>query len=185
MIAIDANILSLILYPEASVPDDYRTKQPIPMAHRRAEQLIEQASARNEAVLIAAPILAEVLVVVADKIEEYITEFEQSATLRIKPFGTRAAVELAIRTKAARDSGDKKDGVQDTWAKVKYDRQLMAIAKVEGAMEVFSTDAGVLKHAAAFGLVGRHLADVELKPRQSELFDNASPESTPEEEGTP
>lgn len=140
MIAIDPNILSMIIYPGTSVPDDHRTGQPIALARERANQLVEEASRNKESVLIAAPILAEVLVVVASRDRGLCHGTGAVA------YSPNQAVRCALRTRAAKDAGDKRDGARDSWAKVKYDRQLLAIAKVEGVGEVYSTDAGVLTH---------------------------------------
>ena len=48
------------------------------------------------------------------------------------PFGTRAAVEAAAAHREAMLAGDKREGSSASWAKVKFDRQIVAIAKVEG-----------------------------------------------------
>ena len=36
--------------------------------------------------------------------------------------------------------GNKKDGSGEPWAKIKYDRQIVAIAKVIGASAIYSDD---------------------------------------------
>jgi len=60
------------------------------------------------------------------------------------PFGDGAAVEAADAHGRALDAGDKKEGTAN-WAKVKYDRQIMAIAKVESADCVYSNDDDLVK----------------------------------------
>jgi hypothetical protein len=55
-------------------------------------------------------------------------------------FDLRAAVEVAAMTRAALDSGDKRAGLSGEWAKIKYDRQIVAIAKVEQAAAIYSDD---------------------------------------------
>jgi predicted nucleic acid-binding protein len=58
----------------------------------------------------------------------------------VVPFDTRAAIELAVMTRNAIDQGDKRGGVDAPWNKVKFDRQIVAIAKVAGATTIYSDD---------------------------------------------
>jgi hypothetical protein len=44
-------------------------------------------------------------------------------------------------TRAAVDAGDKRVGSDATWAKVKFDRQIVAIAQVRRATAIYSDDA--------------------------------------------
>ena len=170
IVGIDANVLSLIVFPGSSVPRDFRTGQPVDRAKERAQAILDQAARRNDLVLVATPILAEVLIPVVEAAGAWVSEFQNSPHILLRGFGDRAAIELAIRSRLARDAGNKRDGATGPWAKVKYDRQLLAIARVEGASCVYTTDEDVFKHAAAFGVEARHLADVQPDPEQSSLF---------------
>jgi hypothetical protein len=95
-----------------------------------------------------APALSEILVradVVAA--QAMIEVFTRQARFRIEPFDTRAAIEVAAMSRADLQSGRKR-GVSDaTWAKVKYDRQIVAIAAVVGAERIFTDDTGLQKLA--------------------------------------
>jgi hypothetical protein len=48
----------------------------------------------------------------------------------VVPFDTLAAIELAVMTRNALAAGDKRAGSKESWAKVKFDRQIAAIARV-------------------------------------------------------
>ena len=63
-------------------------------------------------------------------------ELGKTSRLRIAPFGERAAVEAAARHREAIRGGDKKEG-SGSWAKGKFDRQIMATAKVKGAERIY------------------------------------------------
>jgi hypothetical protein len=170
MIAIDADILSLIINPEASVPRDFRTNLEIPEVGRRIDALLELVEREASFVLIPAPALAEVLVPLAPNLDQHLLQLNESPHFRIKPFGVRAATEFAVRTKTAIRAGDKKAGLAGDWKKIKFDRQILAIACVEGAVAICSADEGVHKQAAQFGISPMHLGDIKLSPIQTGLF---------------
>jgi hypothetical protein len=56
--------------------------------------------------------------------------------VKIRPFGERAAVETAAMTREALVAGDKRDGSEAPWQKVKVDRHVIAVAHVEAATQI-------------------------------------------------
>jgi len=79
----------------------------------------------------------------------------------IVPFDERATIEAAEMTKNAIREGDKKDpAVAATWSKIKFDRQIVAIAKVEGVEAIYSTDPEVARHAKKVGIPCYGIADL-------------------------
>ena len=72
----------------------------------------------------------------------------------------------------ARRSGNKKgQAIDSEWQKVKFDRQIVSIAKINGAHSIYSTDSDVAKHAADFGLQVFTINDLPLPPAvQENLF---------------
>ncbi len=61
---------------------------------------------------------------------DYFTKINRSSAFKIEPFEIRAAIELARMTAAAFKTGDKKEGVAASWNEIKFDRQIVAIAKI-------------------------------------------------------
>jgi predicted nucleic acid-binding protein len=174
MVAFDANVLSIAIYDDAGIPIDYRTGKPIHRARDRVEALIDGLNADNDCVLLPAPALGEALTSVAEHIEQYIDQIEQSSSFKIHPFGKREAIEIAIRTKAAKLAGDKREGIEEPWQKVKYDRQILASAKVGGASVIYSTDKHIHEHGKLWGIRVVHLADLPLAEsaaHQDELYE--------------
>jgi hypothetical protein len=182
MIVVDTNVLSLFLYPNASVPDDFRTKQPIPHAKERVKVLVADIEQQGEIVIIPAPALAEALVVAAPDVEKYLEILAASPCFIVEPFGQKAAVEVALHLKAAKVAGDKRDQLSADdclWDKVNFDRQIVAIAKTRGAI-IYSTDRHIHHHAELWGVPHQHIADLRdpvTVVRQTELFD--AKEQTP------
>lgn len=78
-----------------------------------------------------------------------------------------------MRTKTAKTSGDKRDGIEAPWQKVKYDRQIVAVAKTERAAVIYSTDKHIHEHAKLWGIRVMHLADLPfagMPTLQSDIF---------------
>jgi hypothetical protein len=162
MVLFDAAILSLAIDPKAVIPSDFRTGLPIPQARERVDALIESLENDGDGIVIPTPALGEALTTLADKAIELTEQLERRTCFRIKPFGKREAIEIALRTRAAILAGDKREGVNEPWQKVKYDRQIIAIAKIENVAAIYSTDRGIHEHGRLWGIPVLHLADVSL-----------------------
>jgi hypothetical protein len=63
-----------------------------------------------------------------------------------------AAVELAAAEVEDRAKGDKRGGSTAVWAKIRFDRQIVAIAKTNRAKRIYSDDEDVMKFAARPGI---------------------------------
>jgi len=169
MIAFDANVLSLLLYSKSSVPLDFRDQKPILYAKERIDSLVTDLEEREETIVVPTPALSEVLVLVAPDVQQYIDILSKSKCFQIKPFGMKAAIEVAIRVKEAKQKGDKREGLVGEWDKIKYDRQIVAIAKSEGASEIYSTDEDVHRHAKLWGIVPLNVSDIPIPQAQQSL----------------
>lgn len=157
------------MYPDAGIPNDFKTGKPIEHAKQRIDGLLADAEKNGDVILIPTPTLSEVLVVVAPDVQEYLDELANQSYFKVVPFGERAAIEVALRTKAAKLKGDKKEGVASAWDKVKYDRQIIAIAKVEGASIVYSTDRHIHVHGTAWGIKVLNISDLPIPATQRNL----------------
>ncbi len=71
----------------------------------------------------------------------------RSGRFKIAEFDIRAAVEVAAMTRDAIRAGDKKDGSPSPWQKIKIDRQIIAIARVQGVRIIYSDDGGIADFA--------------------------------------
>jgi hypothetical protein len=77
----------------------------------------------------------------------------RSRHFRIEAFDTRAAIEVAAVSRQAMDKGNKKGATLEApWQKIKIDRQIVAIAKVNGATTIYSNDSDVAAHAKLCGI---------------------------------
>lgn len=152
MVAIDATTLSLMLHPAARPPKDPATGKPVERVSDRMEKLIEDLDTDNERMIIPTPALCEFLILAGKDGPEYLEKIRESETLLVRPFDEMAAIELAAIEHEARAKSDKRGGSTAQWAKVRFDRQIVAIAKAYGATRLYSDDDDVIKFGTRAGL---------------------------------
>lgn len=170
MVAVDATILLLIVNPTAGTPLDPNGK-PIEFVKERIDHLIDELHRLGTTILIPTPALAEVLVrAPASDAQRILDELQKLKVFRIEPFDTRAAIEVSRITREALGSKRaKKRADGETWAKIKYDWQIIAIAKVNSASAIYSDDEGLKKRATSAGIECIALADMPLPPANAQL----------------
>jgi predicted nucleic acid-binding protein len=113
----------------------------------RVDFLVRTIDKARQKIVVPTPALSEVLIGAGDAAPKYLDILNRSARFKIVPFGTRAAVEAAAAHRDALRTGDKREGSDAPWPKVKFDRQIVAIAKVEGAEVVYSNDDDIERFA--------------------------------------
>jgi hypothetical protein len=137
----------------------------------RISHLVATLDKQKAKIIVPTPALSEVLIGAGDAAPTYLEILSKHSRFRIAPFGERAAVEAAARHREAIDRGDKKEG-SSNWAKVKFDRQIVAIARVEGAERIYSNDDDIKHLGARDGIEVIMLDDLELPPTSTpDLFD--------------
>jgi predicted nucleic acid-binding protein len=152
MVATDNSVLTLLLHPKARPPLNPATKKPIERLPDRIEKLIEDLESDNERIIIPTPALSEFLVLAGNQASEYLDAINARRTFLIKPFDEMAAIELAAFELEQRASGTKRGGVSAPWNKVKFDRQIVAIAKTNKAKRIYSDDEHVRTFATKMGI---------------------------------
>jgi len=186
MVAIDNTTLALLLHPKAKPPNDPVTKLPLKKAKERIEQLITDLDEDGERVIIPTPVLSEFLILAGKEGQLYLEKILAARTLLLKPFDERAAVELAAIELSDRSKIGKKAGSDAPYQKVKFDRQIVAVAKVNGAHTIYSDDEDVRKFAIKDGLKVVSTWELAIPPSKTPLLDilDDLPESTvPPDEG--
>jgi predicted nucleic acid-binding protein len=152
MVAFDASFL-ILTFDEKAV-----AQQNGPRLKERLDILLNDLAKAKTKVLIPTPALSEFLVKADVGLLQAINN---TSAFKIVPFDERAAIEAAELTKnAIRESGKKDPVVAATWSKIKFDRQIVAIAKVESAEAIYSTDPEIAKHAKKVGIPCFGIADL-------------------------
>jgi len=120
----------------------------------------------------------------------YLSHLDSNRLFRVEPFDQKAAVELAALHLDVRASGGGRRGDQEgTYAKITFDRQIVAIAKVNSAHTIYSDDEGVKKFAERYGIFVVRTWELPLPQERHPLFrntldeDNIAEESDGTEEG--
>jgi predicted nucleic acid-binding protein len=164
VIVIDTNVLIQLVSGAGSTDDDVRLRA-----------LIDTLSTARTYIGVPTPALAEFLVRTDAATEGVLRTMEKSAALRVLPFDKKAAYECAQIDRAMIAVGTKRgrDNLQP-WQKVKIDRQIVAIAKSNGATQIISADSGVISTAVAAGMTALRISDLPLPPsaRQQPLFED-------------
>lgn len=167
MVVIDATVLVLLLQPKAAGPPD------VPDARERLDYLVSQLERTGTKICIPAPALSEALVRVGPKEAIRVVEaIRRQSVFEVKPFDQLAAIELADIVRKEMGKKRPKRGAE-TKAKLKFDRQIIAIARVAGADTVYSDDQGVQRLGKRLDIVVKGVADLPRDPDddQGELFD--------------
>ncbi len=177
MVSIDAGFLGLLLYPTAKAPEDPKTKKPTERAKERLEQLLEDLDAKRERIIIPAPALAEFLVLAGKDGPQYLSDIALQSSFHVEPFDQLAAVELAAMEILARGSGHKRSPlpVATSWQKVKFDRQIVATAKLHKVHTIYSDDGDVRDIAEDVGIKGVATWELPLPKSKTPLFDGTEP----------
>lgn len=121
------------------------TGKPVDMLKERVELLIRVLEKTREKIIIPTPALSEILVLGKDRAADYLAELNSTYRFEVAPFDQVAAVEAALFTSGAMTRGSKRGSSKANWEKVKFDRQIVAIAKTRGATAIYSNDEDVRK----------------------------------------
>lgn len=159
MVLLDNSILCLLLHPSA------KHRESVERVTDRIDYLIETLQANKDSAIIPTPALSEFLVLAGRSAADYLLKIRESGYLRIEPFDERAAIELADMEIVARAKGAKRGSASTSeWQKVKFDRQIVAIAKVHKVSVIYSDDPDIRHHGKDVGISVIGLADLPLPP---------------------
>lgn len=152
MVVIDNTFLSLMLHPKARPPKNPSTQKPVERIEDRIEKLLEDLDNESERMILPTPALSEFLILADRDASGYLEKLAGMRNILIKPFDELAAIELAAIEVEDRAKGDKRGGSSGIWAKIRFDRQIVAIARINGAKRIFSDDEDLAKFATKLGI---------------------------------
>jgi predicted nucleic acid-binding protein len=187
MVVIDATTLLLMLRPGTPVPSG-PNGLPIDRPKDRIDYLVQQLNSAKTKIIIPTPALSEALVRAGAAASQQIIEYLQRySVFSVEPFDTRAAVEVATMSREALAKGNKRGDTGGTYAKVKYDRQIVAIAKVHGATAIYSDDGDIKTLGGRAKIDVISLADLSLPPEKAQLdwLERVADDQAIKNEGSP
>lgn len=137
--------------------------------------MLEDLDSEGERIIVPTPALCEFLVLAGPEGPAYLDKLAGLRPIIVRPFDQLAAIELAAMEVDARTTGDKRAHVSQPWTKVKFDRQIVAIAKVNSATRIYSDDRDVRAFGTKAGLEVTCSWELPLPPaKQTDLFDGHS-----------
>ena len=151
ILAVDSSALALLVNPDTTPPTDPATGAQLDRANERIQHLLAGMTS-SDVVLVPTPVLAEVLVKAGDAAPDILLALQSRARLRVVSFDERAAIEVAQMHRDAEAGGDKRGGAITPWQKVKFDRQIIATARVHGATKLFADDGQLVRFARLIGM---------------------------------
>jgi len=171
MVVFDATMLISAIDTKAPVPVYHTTNLPIERWAERVTYLLAELESSNERILLPTPVIAEFLVKAGPNRMQFINHFSNSKHFNIGDFDIRAAIEISLLIDPDLISAKPIDQ-NATKAKVKFDRQVLAIAKVEGADTLYTDDVSLKSFAERNGFRVILAADLPLPPEppQGQLF---------------
>lgn len=172
-VAFDNTVATVLFNRRARIPLDPATQQPIVFARERINGLVRKLQKDKERIIIPTPVIAELLTVSGPDGTQYFDTITRSKQFQVGDFDTRAALEVSLMNTVALAAGDKKDGIDAPWQKIKVDRQIIAICKVHNVSVLYTDDDSLTKTAARAGLktLGIHELPIPDENRQGDIFD--------------
>jgi len=161
MVVFDASMALFLFSERVGVPKDPSTGQPVDRPKERVEFCLRELERRKLKIIIPTPALSEILVRSGAAAPEQLARISSAAAFKIVGFDQRAAVQVALMAQLPED---RPRNTTETYAKLKYDRQIAAIAKVEGATAVYTDDSGLRRCAARLNIPAIGLAQLPLPP---------------------
>ncbi len=168
MVVFDTSTILLSIDTRAKPPLDPATNAPVTKCKERVEHLLKTLQASKTQILIPTPVLAEYLVGAGPNKSEYVEKIVSSKNFEVAPFGIKAAIELSMLADPDLKSARKLDP-NATKAKLKFDRQVIAIAKASGAVRVYTDDTGLAACAQNNGIAATLTWEIPLPPEPPQL----------------
>ena len=170
IVVVDSSALALLVNHDANPPSDPQTGAPLTLARERIEKLVSDMDAKNDVLVVPTPVLAEILVKAGQGAGELMQQLGALARVRIAPFDELAAIELAAMTIEIAAGGDKRGGDNQPWQKVKFDRQIIAIARVAQATLLYADDANLIATARRLEMTAISTWELPVPDVGNDLF---------------
>ena len=180
MALFDNTFLCLLFHPTARPPND-SNNNPVTRCRDRIDHLVWQLEERGTKIIIPTPALAELLVIAGPNYVKYLNEINGRACFKISDFDQRAAIETALQMASSISTHDKRSGTLSPYQKVKFDRQIVAIGRVEGVKTIYSDDRDIKSYGEQLGIPVVRVEDLPLPPPVQTSMEDAF--NNPEQKG--
>jgi len=184
MVVFDTSVAAIAFDQNAAIPLDPATNKPVSRCRERLDILLQALEQKRERILLPTPTIAEYIVGAGPDREERLNVIVNNKTFVVAPFDLKAAVECALIEDGSKG---KQLSPEETKAKIKFDRQIIAIAKSRGARAIYTGDVKLGNKAKDCGLEVVFTWELPMPPPvQLKLVEQDAPAAAPEhEEATP
>lgn len=163
IVVVDTSALILLINPGANPPIHPITRKPVEKARERIEHFLASLTV-HDVLVIPTPVLAEALVRAGPGAPELLAAMSGQARFKIQPFDIRAAYETAAMTQEAIAKDSKRHATGEPWQKVKFDRQIIAIARVASASLILADDKSLVSFAREIGCHAKSTWELDEPP---------------------
>lgn len=178
-VVLDASVALLLIDPDAKPPPHPQGQPANGAARARIDHALERLDEARGTVILPTPALTELLALATESVSDIVALLQDVHHFRIAPFDQKAAIECAILLQGTRTAKAKRGKAQASWAKVKFDHQIVAIAKVAGADAIYSDDQDIRRLAKTPGIPVLGVWDLPAPPEDPQgKLDLPSPPST-------
>lgn len=169
MVIFDATTLIAVVAPHAAIVPDGKGGN-LTLVKERVDGLLAELRKQKVKIILPTPAIAEAFVRTDAKAAlEYIATLKKSRHFLIENFCEAAAFEVSQMTAKAKSAGDKKDGSDEVCAKIKYDRQIVAIGLVNRASRIYTDDGGLAATAQKSGITPIAVASLPVPTEKAQI----------------
>jgi len=177
MVLFDCDSLCFLFCDNPGKIIDPSTRKSVERPKEKIEYLIKVLASKREKIVLPTPALNEILCLAGNDAHEVLAALTNTYGFELAAFDVRAAVEAAIITRNALAKGNKTRGSKSTWAKLKFDRQIIAIAKSRGVSVIYANDADIHRFAKKEELEVISVRDLPDPPLEQSYLDLREGES--------
>ena len=175
-VIIDTNILMLDVEPQGTWINP-RDNTEVDNVHLRAKALKDYIEQIGGVIIIPTPVLAEYLVGIdKEKHIDHVNLISSMSCFELVSFDEIAAIECA-KLPSLQELKQLIKSAESTSNKIKFDRQIISIAKANNVNEVWSHDKNVFKKCSDIGISIKSLADINPPPEQFNLYPDNKPDT--------
>jgi predicted nucleic acid-binding protein len=137
-----------------------------PPGARSAFEYMFEGLTDKDTIVIPTVVFAEIMYTAGvEAVQSYMALLRKQKRIVIAPFDEKAAVELGlINSEIKARGGPKRSGQTGDWAKVKYDRLLLATGKAHGVTSIYTDDGDLANLARRHGIEAFQTCDLPVRP---------------------
>ena len=170
MVVFDNNYLTFLFHANPGPVHHPDTGDLVERPRERIAYLVAELRDAKTQILVPTPALAELLTMVGDP-HTILEAIQRSSNFQVAAFDTKAAIETALTLRHARETGNLRSGSDKSRAAVKFDHQIVGIAKSRSVAALYSSDRHVVNLGKISGITVIPVWDLSLPPAsQGELF---------------